>query len=152
MSSYKWYQAIGLIPIVQWTPYELLFSSTENVTNNSHVVTYKSLSTVCFSYVKLSNQSDSSQDLSFISNSVSVASSHTLAGFKNGSPYTETTDKPANTISADTYAPLKGAVESYVDIYAPSLSYVSYYRFYNQDKTKSVTEYVINPSFPAQIY
>lgn len=143
-------KAIGLIPIVEWLPYELLFSDNSQVTNNSHVVTHRSLSTVAFSYVKLDGQSDNSQSLSFISNMVSVASSHTLAGYNNGSPYSKSTDK-SNTDYAPNYASPTSAVNAYKDPYAPRQSFISYYRFYNSDQSASLTQYIINPSFPAQI-
>jgi hypothetical protein len=143
-------KVIGLIPIVQWLPYEFLFSDNSQVTNNSHVITHRSLSTVCFTYVKLSGQSDNYQNLSFISNMVTIASSHTLAGYRNGSPYSKTTDK-VNTEYASNYASGTAAVNSFTDPYAPRSSYISFYRFYNHDQTASLTQYIINPSFPAQI-
>ncbi|PYI50051.1 hypothetical protein [Paenibacillus flagellatus] len=143
-------KAIGTIPIVQWLPYEMLFSDNSQVTNNSHVITHRSLSTVCFSYVKLDGQSDNYQSLSYVSNMVSVASSHTLAGYNNGSPYSKTTDK-SNTDYATNYASPTSAVNAYKDPYAPRQSFISFYRFYNNDQTASLTQYIINPSFPAQI-
>lgn len=143
-------KVIGLIPIVQWAPYELLFSDNTNVTNNSHVITHRSLSTVCFSYVKPYGKSDDYQNLTFVSNMVTIASSHTLAGYKDGSPYSKTTDK-TNTEYASNYASGTAAVDAYTDPYAPRNSYVSFYRFYNHDKTASLTQYILTPSFPVQI-
>jgi len=144
-------KVIGLIPVVQWLPYELLFSSNDNVTNNSHVITHRSLSTVCFTYVKKSTDPDSYQTIGWLSNMVSVASSHTLAGYNAGSPYSKSTDK-SNTTYADNYASGSNAVDYYSGVSSQTRSYISSYKFYNPDKTLSLTYYVVNPSFPAQIY
>lgn len=143
-------KAVGAIPIVQWLPYELLFSSNDNVTNNSYVVTHRSLSTVCFTYVKKSGQSDSYQTLGWISNMFTVASSHTLAGYNNGTPYSKTTDK-TNTTYADSYASGSKAVDYFTGVSSQTRSFVSSYTFYNHDKSAKLTYYVVNPSFPAQI-
>ncbi|MDT9721644.1 hypothetical protein QVE09_22330 [Paenibacillus sp. ClWae2A] len=143
-------KAVGAIPIVQWLPYELLFSSNDNVTNNSYVVTHRSLSTVCFTYVKKSGQSDSYQSLGWISNMFTVASSHTLAGYNNGTPYSKTTDK-TNTTYADSYASGSKAVDFLTGVSSQTRSFVSSYTFYNHDKSAKLTYYVVNPSFPAHI-
>lgn len=143
-------KAIGLISIVQWTPYELLFSNNSKVVNNSHTVTYRSVGTVCFTYVRKSTQTDSYQQLSFVSNRVSLASTHVLAGVNNGTPYTQT--KSFNhTFSASTYAPLEAAVKSFLNVHSQRSSYVSNYKFYNHDKSASLTQYVATPSYPAQV-
>ncbi|MCM3175568.1 hypothetical protein [Paenibacillus sp. MER 99-2] len=143
-------KAVGLIPVVQWLPYELLFSSNTNVTNNSHVVTHRSLSTVCFTYVKKSGQSDSYQNLGWISNMFTVASSHTLAGYNNGSPYSETKDK-TNTVYADNYASGSRAVDYLTGVSLQTRSFISSYTFYNHDRSAKLTYSVVNPSFPLQI-
>lgn len=144
-------KAIGLIPVVAWLPYEFLFSSNSNVTNNSHVITHRSLSTVCFNFVKLTGQSDDYQQLTFRSNMITVASSHTLAGYNNGSPYSKTTDR-TQTSYADNYSSATYAVNAFIDYsYNPSRSYIDSYKFYNPDRSKSITYYVITPEFPAQI-
>lgn len=145
-------KVIGLIPVVNWTPYELLFSDNSKVVNDSHVITYRSTSTVCFTYVRLSSQDDDYQNLSFVSNSISVAASHTLAGYDNGRPYAKSSPEENTTINADTYAPLLGAVQSYLESPLPKYSYASYYVFYNQDKTKSILQHVATPEFPGQVY
>lgn len=144
-------KVIGLIPIVNWLPYELLFTTNDNVTNNSHVVTHRSLSTVCFTYVKKSGQSDSYQTLGWMSNMVSVASSHTLAGYNNGSPYSKTTDK-SSTMYADYYASGSKAVDYFTGVSFQTQSYISNYKFYNHDQTASLSYSVVNPNFPAHIY
>lgn len=144
-------KGIGLIPIVQLAPYELLFSNNSGVTNNSHVITYRSLSTVCFSYVRPTSKGDNYQNLEFVSSKISIASSHTLAGYKNGTPYSKTTDKNVST-SAPIFAPIKEAVMSYVDVSAQSSSFIHSFSFYNEDNSKSLIEYPITPSFPAQVY
>lgn len=144
-------KAIGQIPVVSWLPYEFLFSNNTNVTNNSHVITHRSLSTVCFNYVKLTGQSDDYLDLTFRSNMITVASSHTLAGYNNGSPYSKTTDRTQTTY-ADNYSSAAYAVNAYISYaYNPSRSYIDSYSFYNPDRSKSIKYYVVTPEFPAQI-
>lgn len=143
-------KAIGNVPIVNWTPYELLFSSNSGVTNNSHVITYRSLSTVCFSYVKKSGQSDNYQDLRHVSNMVSIASTNTLAGYRSGKPYTQSKDQ-TNTSYATNYANFSKAVEAHKNN-SIHRSYISNYTFYNHNRTKSVTQSILKPSFPANIY
>lgn len=142
-------KAIGNVPVVRWLPYELLFSDNNEVTNNSHVITYRSLSTVCFSYVKREGQSDNQQSLSYVSNMVSIASSNTLAGYRDGSPYSRTTDK-SNTDYATNYANATTAVNEYRNN-TTNRSFISNYKFYNHNRTKSITQSIINPSYPVQI-
>lgn len=141
---------VGTIPVVQWTPYELLFADNSKVTNNSYKVTYRSLSTVCFSYVKLSGASDSTQQLTFVSNKFDVASTHVLAGFNNGVSYTKSPDT-YNLTYADDYASAIKAATAYDNAYAQTKSYASSFTYYNHDKSKSLTAYVLIPSFPIQI-
>lgn len=86
-------KAIGLVPIVQWTPYELLFSESEskNVTCDKHLVTYRGNQTVCFGYAaKASSPKD--QDLALVTNSISVAATQTFAGYKSGRAFTKSHD------------------------------------------------------------
>lgn len=142
-------KAVGTVPVVQWLPYELLFSNNNGVTNNSHVVTYRSLSTVCFSYVKRKGQSDSNQKLSYISNMVSIASTNTLAGYRNGKPYTKSTDK-TNTSYATNYASSTAAVNAYKNNVKRN-SFIRNYKFYNHNKTKSITQSVLTPSYPVHV-
>lgn|GEM_PF-7093829 len=150
MASIYSQKGLGLLPVVKWLPYELLFSNNTRVTNNSHVVTYRSLSTVCFAYVKKVGQKDSSQKLSYISNKVVIGSSHTLAGYNDGKPYSKTTDK-TNSIYSDKYADVDKEIKSYVNSSNTVFSFVQYYTFYNYDKSAKITEYVLNPSYPSQI-
>ncbi|WP_047983073.1 hypothetical protein [Ornithinibacillus californiensis] len=145
-------RAIGAVPVVSWLPYEFLFTENQNVTNNSHLVTYRSMNTVAFSYVKKSGHSDSNQELSLVSNYVTVASSHTLAGYRSGTPYSKTTDR-SNTTYGPNYASTYTAVKSFIDPYGGAVtSFVNGYKFYNHNNTASISESVLNPEFPIQVY
>ncbi|SMG43654.1 hypothetical protein [Paenibacillus aquistagni] len=143
-------KAIGAIPVVNLLPYELLFTNNDNVTNNSHVVTHRSLTTVCFSYVKRSDQSDYYQNLSYSSNMYTLAASHTLAGYNNGQPYSKTTDK-TNTVYADNYASSSKAVDYFISTTLTGTSFVSSYTFYNHDKSANLKYNVLTPTAPGQV-
>lgn len=45
-------KGIGSIPVIGWTPYELLFSSSSNNVVNSSYVTHRCVSTISFIFVK----------------------------------------------------------------------------------------------------
>jgi hypothetical protein len=142
--------AFSLVPLVGWAPWELFFQDNTNVTNNSHVISYGSLSTICFTYVKLAGKDDSWQKLSFVSNTFSIAAGHTLRGIKNGLPFTHSKDTN-NTVYAENYSSGYKAVDSYLNTSTQRSSFARYFRFYNHDKTANITAYVLNPSVPTQI-
>lgn len=141
---------LTLVPIVNFAPWELLYPNNDNVTNNSHVISYRALSTVCFTYVKKKGEDDKYQNMTFRSNTFTLASSHTMIGINNGQPYSKTTDTN-QTVYSDFYANGSKALDAYLDVYAPRSSFVKYFNFYNHDKTVELRDYVINPSFPSQI-
>ncbi len=145
-------KAISLIPIVSWLPYELLFVSGDNATINSSNITYRSLSTVCFSYV---NEQGKPQELSFISNTYDIAASHTYAGYKDGKPFADPVST-YNVVYADRYASTSAAVDSYVEICAPSLSFSDTFEFREYDDNGNILAthkvYPITPLYPFQVY
>lgn len=143
-------KAIGLVPAVQWAPFELLFSNNDNTTSNSHKVTYRSLQTYCYIYVKPHGKPDDYQELCWSSNKVTVASTHVLAGYRNGSPYTKSTDKK-NTIKADKYANAYKALARYTDSRQPKFSFVESYTFYNHNKSKYVKQLLTLFELPGMI-
>lgn len=142
--------ALQKVPVINWAPWELFFANNDKVSSNSHVITYRSTSTVCFTYVKQGGQNDNYQQLSFVSNMHTISSSHTVAGIDNGRPYSKTTDKD-NTVYADAYANGSKAVDSYNNPYAQKTSFVKSFHFHNHDKSKTLSDYLVNPSSPAQI-
>lgn len=146
-------KAIGQVKSLAWTPYELLFMN-DRVVANSHVITCRYLSKVCFSYVKKSSQSDNKFRLSYISNSVSYASSHVHAGYKKGKPFSKSYDASA-TESAINYASATSALNAYLNPRKdgqPTTSYVSKITFYSPDKKKSCSLGVSNPDMPSKVW
>lgn len=142
-------KAIGLVPLVGWLPYELIGSKKS--VSTSHNFTYNYVTTVCFSYVKLSGQSDNSQVLSYVSNFLTVKSTHIFSGIKDGKLWdnTETLD---NTSYASSYASLLSAVNSYRNTSAPATSsFVSRITFYNHDKSRSHSVNVYTPVNPTWV-
>jgi len=142
---------IGQIPVYSWLPYELLFSDNSKVVNNAHILTYRSMASVTFSFVKLSGQNDSAQKLSYVSNMVSLNQTHTLAGINNGKGYSHSRDS-SNTINAVNYASLHSAVLAFNDSSAQSISFVQDFVFYNHDKTASIKQPLETPWVPGQVY
>lgn len=144
---------IGNIEIISWTPYELLFTKSETVTNESQEVGFNSLSTICFTYVKEANNASSQELLCYVSSSLSLDYTITFAGFDNGKPYHEpVSPKTPITITSSVFAPFTDAIIRYNDTSANCCSYVSSITFYNHDKTKSMRRSLPMPSFPGAIY
>ncbi len=143
---------IGLVPVFQWLPYELFFGGDDNATVESHIITYRSISTVCFIYVKEYSQSDNQQALSFVSNKFNLGSSHTVAGIHYGLAKVKSEDGNVDVYSTD-YASAPSAVKNFTDpLNNNSFSYAENFRFYSPDKAKSLTGYVLTPFFPYQIH
>lgn len=130
---------IGSVPAVKWAPFELLFSNNENTTSSSHTVTYRSLQTYCYIYVKPYGKSDDYQELCWSSNKVQVACTHILAGYRNGKAYTKSKDTNT-TIKATNYGKSIKALERYVNSRNPKLSFVENYTFYNHNRKKYVKQ------------
>lgn len=148
-------KTIGLIPVVQWLPYELLFSDNSNVTNQSHTITYRSTQTFCYIYVRPYMASKDKEELCFTSNMVCVSYSQVLAGYKTvtqkvnkkkityHTPYTVSRDTQAKVIKAKNYSSTAAAVKRYIDARQPWLSYVEDYSFRGPNKggsTKKLTQ------------
>lgn len=148
-------KTIGLIPVVQWLPYELLFSDNSNVTNQSHTITYRSTQTFCYIYVRPYMASQDKEELCFTSNKVCVSYSQVLAGYKTVTkkvnnkkrtyhvPYTVSKDTQSKIIKAKNYSSTQAAVKRYLDGRQPWLSYVEDYSFRGPNKgssTKKITQ------------
>lgn len=142
-------KAIGQIPIICWTPYELLFSNNTNVTSNSHNITYRSTGTVCFAFVKLSSESAVNYIESYASNSISIASTHVIAGYKNGTPFTKSTNK-TNSSTASTFASVADAIKSYAKMQL-GRDFIENYSFYNWNKQYAIKQSLVQPVYPSQV-
>lgn len=144
-------KAIGLIPVVAWTPYELLFSSSSQNVFNTNYITHRAVSTLSFIYVKKSGQSDAYQTLRLYSNRIDVAFNTHGAAVVNSKPFTY--NKNGNFAQSSTsYGSISAAVDAYLSsrtIY----DYIPSYKMNSYDKTWSKTAYVPNPlAGPGQVY
>lgn len=144
-------KAIGTIPVIQWTPYELLFSNSASNVFNSNYVTHRCVSSIEFSFVKKSSQSDDYYSLCKFSNKLSIAVNTHGAAVVNSQPktYSKNTNK---TISSDNYNSVSSAVHAYANNYT-NHDYISYYNIESYDGEYSKKAYVPNPmAGPGQIY
>lgn len=144
-------KAIGLIPIIQWTPYELLFSNSSSNAFNSSYVTHRCVSSIVFTYVKKSSQSDNNYSLCLFSNQLGIAVNAHGAAVINGKADTYSERKSA-TITADKYNSISDAIWAYNNN-APMYGYISYYDIRSYDGEYSKKAYVPNPlAGPGQVY
>lgn len=146
-------KALGYVNVVKWLPYELLFSGAGKDTQvNSVVVNYFSLDTVCFSYVKVKSSSDSTQELSFVSNKTNIASAITSVYVDDyGNPKMKTTVTESSII-AEKYQSSTAAMNNYFNSSNPDNSYVSRYEIKDVFGNKDVVVYLSRPFTPAQVY
>ncbi len=138
-------KAIGLIPVVQWTPYELLFGDAAQATNNDYLITHRESTTMIYSYVRESTQSANSFKNTYVSNMISVASTHTLAYYDKAAnkPKTKSTDF-ATTTYDENFGNTSKAVDSFISG-IKGVSNITSFTFYNHDKTKSLTYPISTP-------
>lgn len=113
-------KAIGMIPLIGWTPYELLFTSTDGSlddysdVNTAVSITYSYVTTVCFCFVCPADVGQTPEDCSYVSTSVNLAGTITAAGVKDGTAYVKHTDV-SKTTNATNYASSLVAAEWYVN-------------------------------------
>lgn len=144
-------KAIGFIPVIKWTPYELLFSNTSSNAFNSSYVTHRCVSSIAFSFVKESTQSDDYYSLSFYSNKLSIAVNAHGAAVVDSVPSTYSEHK-TETISADYYSSITAAIQSYTGA-AGCYDYIDYYEIQSYDGEYTKNAYVPTPLVgPGQIY
>ncbi|WP_289119959.1 hypothetical protein [uncultured Bacteroides sp.] len=126
-------KAIGLIPIVQWLPYEYLFSGWSdadvNNTQASYVINVNSATTAKYVYIADTDvENESSYSLSLLDHSVTYHEVHNSSYTKNGVPGSKVTIKDY-TIEGDYYdAPDGQAYQNFLIRYydkrtAPSAKY-----------------------------
>lgn len=99
----------------------------------------------------MKGQNDAYQKLSYTSNKIDVAESHTLAGVNNGVPYSKSSGQYVYTDYATIYNNVNEAIACYRSNLHGS-SFVSKYVFYNEDKTRSITQSLVRFDYPAEIY
>lgn len=146
-------KGIGTIPlkIVQWSPYELLFSNTSTNVVNSSYVTHRCVSAITFAYVKKSSQSDSNYTLSHFSNQISVAINAHGAAVVDSVPKTYSKEETF-TNRSDTYCNIEAAIKAYNGTSA-RYDYIESYTMYSYDEQYSIIAEVPNPLVGAgQIY
>ncbi|MDR6722987.1 hypothetical protein J2W91_001439 [Paenibacillus amylolyticus] len=144
-------KAIGLIPVVSWTPYEILFGDVNQASNNDYLVTHRASTTMIYSYVRESTQPASDFRNTYVSNMISVASAHTLAYYDNNEnrPKTKSEDF-TNTTYDENFGNTNKAVDSFLNG-NKGFSNITQFKFYNHDKTKSLTYSVTTPSTIIQV-
>jgi hypothetical protein len=143
-------KALGLIPVVAWTPYELFISDFQNnqsITTNCYYINYADLSTVCFSYAKPVSKSDSYWVETYVSNYVQVASSQDLYTVNNGTLVHHHKDT-SNTQYATSYASAAYAVQGYS---GRLTSYISVIEFKNLYGNVVLSDDLTCPIAPYQI-
>lgn len=144
-------KAIGQVKFLQWTPYELLFSTSTSNAFNSSYVTYRCVSSIAFSYVKESSQSDDYYELSYCSNKFSIAATAHGAAVVDSVPKTYSVDKTA-TVSADNYSAIIPAIESYLNI-GEENNYIYYFDLQSYDGAYTKRAYVPTPlAGPGQVW
>lgn len=122
-------KAIGLIPLVQWTPYELAFSGpNETYTSTEHSLVYSALETACFAYVYPVSLGENYIQLTFSSNTYTIASTQINFGIKNEKPYSDSWDDN-QIVTAENYASSVAAVNAYDNPYADIYSFAGHLRF-----------------------
>lgn len=152
-NAFKLYiqKAIGLILIIQWTPYELLFSNTESNIFRSSYITHWCVSSIMFTYVKLSSQSDDEYRLCYFSNRLELAVNAHGASVVDGSPHTYSKQSDL-LLTADNYASKSAAVDAYNGLISP-YSYIYYYEAQSYDGAYTKRIYVPTPlEGPGQVY
>ena len=144
-------KAIGQIPVIGWTPYELLYSYSPKNSFDSSYVTYRCVSTISFSYAKKSSQSDNYYRLSYFRNFLEIAVHAHGAATVDSHPY-RYSRQTTETIRPDD----NGAIITAIDAYnrnTEAYSYVSSFTIGSYDNKYSKTVSVPNPMVgPGQIY
>lgn len=144
---------IGKVKVVEWTPYELLFSNSGTITDFQHYITYRYTITVCFAYVYPLSEGESAEEMTTVSSSVAIDCSHTFAGFLDGDPIVDTEDiENPYTENAVNFASKEWACKAYKYPSTDSSSFVSSISIYNKDGTRKVTENLATPNAWSLIY
>lgn len=144
-------KGIGLIRIIKWTPYELLFSNSSSNVFNSGYITHRCVSSIAFTFVKEASYSDDYYELSLFSNKLNIASNTHGAAVVNSVPKTYSQQKTAM-VEADHYNSIPAAIKSYRGE-AGCYDYISYYELQSCDGQYKKKVYVPNPlAGPGQVY
>lgn len=143
-------KAIGYVPGIKWTPYELLFSDLPSNMINSHYVTHRCVSTISFAYVKKSSQSDYFYELSHRSNKLSLAVMTHGAAVVNTEAKTYA-DSKTMTIATENFNSTRAAIKAYLN-QSYKYDYFPYYVIESFDGEQTKYVYVANPSGPGEVY
>lgn len=126
--SYLVNKGVGYLPYSDIIPYEAVFASDGEVQVDTHTMDYTYIETYCFSYVKEYGQSDTWQDLTFVSNKVQITTGHVIQYIKNGYAHTKTYSTN-ETIRANKFGDNLSAVKRYVNTDNQLYSFVQGLRF-----------------------
>lgn len=147
-------KAIGLVPILRLTPYEMLaekLGTLDAVVNEACSVTYSYTGTACFTYVYPENKGEDFEKLTHVSTSFSVAATFVNAGIIDEEAYSVPCPKNF-TISATNYASVSEAVLAYPTAGSScTYSYVPYYSFHDEDNRKLLTVNLTTPASPLDV-
>lgn len=151
----------ALNPITNILPYELFVKipdGSSTISMNSDFISYRLLSTACFSYVKDSGKSDDYLTMTYASNTFTISSSHTVAGIADeGKPTATPLVSSGRSLSysayATDYASSSKAVDNFLSL-SRSTSYAQATVWKvkdTQNKEHTATASVFTPSMPSQI-
>ena len=147
----------ALNPITNILPYELFIdipNGTTVVAMNSDFVSYRMLSTACFSYIKDSGRSDDYLTLSYTSNMFDIASTHVTSGISNpGTANAKPMSKSVNftnTVYATDYASSTKAVDQFL-LLSRTTSFAKSTIWKTASGKYSATATIFTPSMPSQI-
>ena len=131
-------KTVGLIPVVKYLPYELLFDNAETysgVISMQCVTTYAYTGTACFCFVYPLMEGIDTERLSYVSTSFNVAGSIVNTGIADAVPFSKSVDFPNVKLEAIDYASANKAIDCYATSVGTMTSYVHAYKFYDYDGT-----------------
>lgn len=148
----------ALNPITNILPYELFINipnGTTVIAMNSDFVTYRALSTACFSYVKDAGKSDDYLTLSYTSNMFDISATHVTAGISNpgtssAKPVTSANATFTNSVYATDYASSSKAVDQFLNL-SRTTSYAKATVWRTASGKYTATADIFTPSLPSQI-
>lgn len=145
---------IGLVPVLGWTPYELLLPSDvvlDGIVSEACSVAYSYIETVCFAYVYPVTAGESSERLSHVSTSISGSASISIAGIENGAAYSYSGISKDFDASATNYASITASIDAYLD--GSPFSMYSYITLpiYDEENRLVHTIYPACPALPSGV-
>lgn len=123
-------KAIGQVKVLGWLPYELFFKSYDDVTTTGVSISYNTIQTYCYSYVKPAAKKDSAYMPCYTSNKLYIHANATLRAIKNGKSFLDNATTSTNVYST-AYASSYYALDNYIYGNRHPDSYVSSYSINN---------------------